>query len=160
MSVLFSYFVHTADNITSEKESSDLGQQNVWTKGSADRDNIRHNHSTEEEEISKYSASDVSQCAAECSVRSGDDTIAEIKQNTANAIASINTGKWKDGEDILKDSVTRTKSKLGGKLMSMVWKFYHMSTEKNAVTRRPRAKCKFCHFELDGRPERMQPPTE
>nr|CCA16880.1 AlNc14C27G2620 [Albugo laibachii Nc14] len=139
----------------SEKESSSLGQQNVWTKGSTDRDNIRQNHSTEKEEISKYSVWDVSQCAAECSVRSGADTIAEIEQNTANSIASINTGKWKDGEDILKESVARNISKLGGKLMSMVWKFYYVSTEKNAVTGRARAKCKFCHFELDGRTERM-----
>ena len=44
----------------SEKESSGLGQQSVWTKGSADRDNIRQNQSTEEEEISKYCAWDVS----------------------------------------------------------------------------------------------------
>nr|CCA27317.1 AlNc14C505G11970 [Albugo laibachii Nc14] len=139
----------------SVKESSGLGQQNVWTKGSAYRDNIRHNQSTEEEEISNYPASDVSQCAAECSVSCGDDTIAEIEQYTANSIASINTGKWKDGKDILKDSVARTKRKLGGKLMSMVWKFYYVSIEKNAFTRRARAKCKFCHFELDGRQESM-----
>lgn len=33
--------------------------------------------------------------------------------------------------------------------------FHYESTEKNAVTRRARAKCKFYHFELDGRPERM-----
>ena len=73
----------------SEKENSGLGQQNVWTRGSPDRDNIRHNHSTEEEKISKYSATDVSHCAAECSVRSGDDTIPEIEQNTANSITAI-----------------------------------------------------------------------
>ena len=39
--------------------------------------------------------------------------------------------------------------------MSMVWKFYYMATEKNAITKRARVKCKFCLFELDGRPERM-----
>nr|CCA15956.1 AlNc14C17G1794 [Albugo laibachii Nc14] len=111
----------------SEKESSGLIQRNVWTKGSADRDNVR----------------------------TGDDTIAKIEQSAANAIASINTGKWKDGDDILKDSVTRTKGKVGGKLMSMVWKFNYVSTEKNAVTWQARAKCKFCHFELDERPARM-----
>lgn len=48
--------------------------------------------------------------AQQCSIRSGDDTIAKIEQHTANSIASIEMGKWMDDEDILKDSVTRTKS--------------------------------------------------
>nr|CCA17420.1 AlNc14C34G3095 [Albugo laibachii Nc14] len=124
----------------SEKESSGLGQQNVWTKGTAYRDNIQQNHSTEVRKSAKILLRMYHNAQ---------------QSNTANSIASINKGKWKDAEDMVKESVARTKSKLGGKLMSMLWKFYYVSTEKNAVTRRARTKCKFCHSELDGRPERM-----
>ena len=82
-------------------------------------------------------------------------TIAEVTENTAKSITATDASKWKDGADIWKDSVARTRSKLRGKPVSMVWKFYYMATEKNAITKRARAKCKFCLFELDGRPERM-----
>nr|CCA27825.1 AlNc14C722G12445 [Albugo laibachii Nc14] len=135
----------------SEKESSGLGQQNVWTKGSADRDNIRQNQSTEEEEISKYCAWDVSVGIlliffSNYQYHNRSRVFCQIWRRYFSGIRA-EYGK--------SNRFNKNGQVEGGKLIIMVWKFYYVSTEKNAVTRRARAKCKFCHFELDGRPGRM-----